>query len=108
MEQILLQTALRNMEEKEVTGDSHNDLTKVKSCLTNLVAFYDRVMALVDNGRATDVIYLHLCKAFDTVPHNVLVSILERHRFDGWTTQWIKIWLDDHTQSIAVNFSMSK
>ncbi|PKU41691.1 rna-directed dna polymerase from mobile element jockey-like [Limosa lapponica baueri] len=81
MEQILLESLLRHMENKETRW------TKAEQQTSSLWTY---------------------AKRLTLIPHDILVSKLESHGFDGWTTQWIRIrnWLGGHTQRVVVNRSV--
>jgi len=76
---------------------------KRKSCLTNLISFYDQVTRLVDEGKAVDVIYLDFSKAIDTVPHSTLLEKLAAHGLDGNNLCCTKNRLDGQVQRVVVN-----
>ena len=57
----------------------------------------------MDEGQAVDVVYLDFSKAFDTVPHSIVMEKLSAHGLDGHKLYWVKHWLDGWAQSVVVN-----
>ncbi|KAK4825502.1 hypothetical protein QYF61_000015 [Mycteria americana] len=103
MEQIILSAITRHVENNQGIRPSQHGFRKGRSCLTNLISFYDKVTRLVDEGKSVDVVYLDFSKAFDTVSHGILLEKLAAHGLDGCTLHWVKNWLDGQAQRVVVN-----
>jgi len=95
MERFVLSTLTRRVQDNQGIRPCHHGLMKGRSCLTNLISFYDQVTCLVDEGKAVHVIYLDFHKASsDTVSHSILLEMLAAHGLDRCTLHWVKYWLD--------------
>ncbi|KAK4810275.1 LOW QUALITY PROTEIN: hypothetical protein QYF61_015305 [Mycteria americana] len=103
MEQFILSALNRHVQANQGIRPSQHGFMKGRSCLTNLISFYDKVTHLVDEGEAVDIIYLDFRKAFDTVSHSILLEKLGAHGLDGCTLRWVKNWLDGRAQRVVVN-----
>ena len=78
------------MKDKKVMGSSQQGFTKGRTCLTNLITFYNDMTSLVDKGRAVDTIYLDFSKAFDISSYNIIIDKLTKYGLEKWTVRWIK------------------
>ena len=66
---------------------SQHGFLRDKSCQTNLISFFNKVTSLVDAGNAVGIVYLDFSKAFDKVPHDILVRKLVNTGLDKVTIQ---------------------
>ncbi|PKU43692.1 rna-directed dna polymerase from mobile element jockey-like [Limosa lapponica baueri] len=103
MERIILSELSRQVQGSQRIRASQHGFMKGRSCLTNLISFYDHVTRLLDRGKAVDIVYLDFCKAFDTVPHSVLLRKLVNHGIGKRTLHWVKNWLDGCAQRVVLN-----
>ncbi|KAK4830012.1 hypothetical protein QYF61_008275 [Mycteria americana] len=95
--------SLETFKDNQGIKPGQHGFRKGRSCLTNLISFYDKVTRLVDEGKAVDDVCLDFSKAFDTVSHSILLEKLAAHGLDGCTLRWVKNWLDSRAQRVVVN-----
>lgn len=73
MEQIILSAIKWHMQDKRMRP-SQQGAEKGRSCLINIISFWDRVALLVGEGKAVDVVCQEFSEAFDTLSHNMLLE----------------------------------
>ena len=103
MEQIIVTVIRQHFQGKQAIRPSQHGFMKSRSCLTNLISFYDKVTRWVDEGKAVDVVYLDFSKVFDTVSHSILLKKLAACGLDWCTLHWVGNWLDSRAQRLVVN-----
>uniref|UniRef100_A0A493TFF1 Reverse transcriptase domain-containing protein n=1 Tax=Anas platyrhynchos platyrhynchos TaxID=8840 RepID=A0A493TFF1_ANAPP len=104
MEQIILTVITRHLQGKQVIRPSQHGFMKGRSCLMNLISFYDKVTLWVDEGKAVDVVYLDFSKAsFTPFPTTFSSRIWLLMAWTGICFFGLKNWLDGWAQRVVVN-----
>lgn len=76
---------------------------KGKSCLTNLIDFYNKTTTWMNAGWAVGIFWLDFSKVFNTVLHNIFIGKLQKCRLDRWTAKWIENWMNSRSHSIITS-----
>lgn len=102
MEQIIFSAITRHVRDNQLIRPSHHGFMGLRYCWTNLISFYDKLTHSVDEGKAEDIVYLDLSKAFDTFPQQ---SPGENGcSWHGWAyVLQGENWLDGQAPRVVVN-----
>ena len=66
------------IEENNLLNANQHGFRSRRSCLTQLLENYDKILNMVEMGNNVDVIYLDIIKAFDKVDHGILCHKLKK------------------------------
>ena len=88
-------------------SNSQHGFVAGKSTDTALIKFYDFVTKYVDQGQVVDAIFFDFEKAFDSVPHNLLLSRLHSIGIRNNVLSWLTDFLSNRYQKVKINNSVS-
>ena len=108
----LLETIIRDhmmdfLLKHRLINHSQHGFLKARSCLTNLLCFFEEIAKWMDEGSPVDIIYLDFQKAFDKVPHQRLILKLKSHGMGNSRINWVEQWLTDRRQRVVVDEEVS-
>ena len=100
-ERLVTQTLLDHCIDK--IDDRQHGFLPGRSCLTQLVSFYDDLVQSDNNKRASDIIYFDFSKAFDSCNHDLILDKLKnRFDVDGKMLAFIRNYLSNRSQRVVV------
>ena len=76
---------------------------KQSSTVTQLLEVMNDINNSLDNNHQTDVIYLDFSKAFDSVPHYLLVHKLKSYGFSENLMNWFRDYLSSRKQRVCID-----
>ena len=108
----LLETLIRDhmvefLVKHKLINTSQHWFLKARSCLTNLLCFFEEITKWADDGSPVDVVYLDFQKAFDKVPHQRLLLKLKAHGIGNDEINWIEKWLIHRRKRVIVDGEIS-
>ena len=86
LERIVKDTIVDYLKKNKLIYNSQHGFRQSRSCLTNLLEYFQMVSDQADEGIPSDVVYLDFSKTFDKVPHNRLLLKLQAIGIKG------KLW----------------
>ncbi len=103
MERILCKSIVNHLSRGDLLTSNQHGFRKNRSTTSNLLDYWNFVTEQMDSNIPVDVIYFDFSKAFDSVPHGILLDKLPKYNITGKVANWIEDWLYERTQRVVIN-----
>ncbi|KAJ7422637.1 hypothetical protein WISP_37002 [Willisornis vidua] len=107
MEKIILGGIEKYLEDNAVICHSQHIFMRGKSCLSNLISFYDKATHLADQEKLVDVIFFYVNEVFYTVSPRILLDKMSSTELDNSSCA-MKIFIVSPPQFIDAGEESSK
>jgi hypothetical protein len=96
-----------NITKMDIKPNQHGFMEK-RSTTTQLLEFYNKVHKNLETNKQYDVAFLDLSKAFDRVPHRLLLHKLKTFGYCGSLLKWFENYLSYRRQCVVMGGHKSK
>ena len=106
-EKIMKKFLIEFIEDNNILSPNQYGFQRGKNTLDALIHFTKNLYNQLDRSNHVLSIFVDFCKAFDTVPHDVLLKKLEFYGIRGTLNSWFQDYLNNRTQQTLVNSNLS-
>ena len=112
LEHILVSNINKHLALDSILADCQQGFQSQWSCETQLVQFVHDIISNLDGAvnhgnKQTDLIIMDFAKAFDKVPHRMLLHKLNYYGIRGSIHKWMSSWLSVRTQQVVLDGQVS-
>ena len=94
---------MNHLNSNNILVENQHGFRSNHSCVTQLLTLTENISYVLDHEKQINIILLNFAKAFDTVPHQRLLTKLQHYGIRDNTCNWIKAWLSNHTQQVLLD-----
>lgn len=92
---------------KQIFSSKQHGFLKGRSTVTNLTEFVSRTLCTLEDGDEIDVVATDFSKAFDKIPHQIILFKLKALGFQPRFISWIKSYLVNRQYKVRFRSSLS-
>jgi hypothetical protein len=108
MESVICEEVVKFLDSRNIIASEQHGFLSKKSTVTQMLHCMNEWTKLIDKNQLIDALYLDLAKAFDSVSHSKLLTLLSKLGIKGNLHNWIRAFLSDRIQKTRVNRSFSQ